>query len=197
MLPEEEAKKMKENVSGIPLSQVRSYSQWVLSLSFLKCPSLDSLIVTLFHALAHGVAPEGLGTAYKGEAPDYSLEECWLQIPEITKGVDALYIYSTVYVESSFAEGSSDYARLDNPEMVLGAQEEYMTNASVFEESANVFAPYYRQAGMRYAGEVSKETGDIDAAISGVTYDDVTAALDYYFENCNEGRPFIIGPEIW
>ena len=137
-------------------------------------------------------AAQLMAFAYAGDVPDYSLEECWLQIPEITKGVDALYIYSTVYVESSFAEGSSDYARLDNPEMVFGALSEYVTNASVFEESANVFAPYYRQAGMRYAGEVSKETGDIDAAISGVTYDDVTAALDYYFENCNQGRPFII-----
>ena len=27
------------------LSLVRSYSQWILSLSFLNCPSLDSLIM--------------------------------------------------------------------------------------------------------------------------------------------------------
>ena len=37
-----------------------------------------------------------------------------------------------------------------------------------------------------------KETGDIDAAISGMPYDDMIAALDYYFDNYNEGRPFII-----
>ena len=47
MLPEEEAlklKKGKEKESGMALAQVKSYSQLILSLSFLKCPSLDSLI---------------------------------------------------------------------------------------------------------------------------------------------------------
>ena len=50
----------------------------------------------------------------------------------------------------------------------------------------------YRQAGLRFAGEIHKKTGDVNAALSGMPYDDITAALDYYFENCNGGRPFII-----
>ena len=41
----EEAQKRKEQESGMALSLVRSYSQWILSLSFLNCPSLDSLIM--------------------------------------------------------------------------------------------------------------------------------------------------------
>ena len=127
-----------------------------------------------------------------GEAPDYSREDCWLQLPEITKDVDTFYIYSTVYVESSFEEGAPDYATLDTQEMITGAQGEYMTNASVYEDSTNVFMPFYRQAGMRYANEVAQKTGDVDAALSGVSYEDIKAALDYYFENCNNGRPFII-----
>ena len=47
MLPEGEAqkkKKMKENKSGMALSQVRSYSQLILNLSLLKYLSLDWLI---------------------------------------------------------------------------------------------------------------------------------------------------------
>ena len=37
------------------------------------------------------------------------------------------------------------------------------------------------------------KTGDIRAALEGRTpYEDITAALDYYFENYNNGRPFII-----
>lgn len=123
---------------------------------------------------------------------DYSNKEHWLALPEITKDVDAFYIYSTVYVESSFEEGAPDYATLDTPEMITGALGEYVTNASVFEESCNVFVPWYRQAGMRYAGEVSKKTGNIDAALGGVSYTDIKAALDYFFEKCNNGRPFII-----
>lgn len=126
-------------------------------------------------------------------APDYSQEDCWVRFPEtITKDVDTFYIYSTVYVDSSFEEGSTDYATLDNPEMLLGAYGEYVTNASVYEDSTNLFMPYYRQSGMRYAAEVSKKTGDIDSALSGLSYDDISTALDYYFENCNNGRPFII-----
>ena len=128
----------------------------------------------------------------EGKAPDYAQRSSWYQIPEITKDVDTFYIYSTAYVESSFLEGSSDYAPLDNLEMVLGAYGEYLTNASVYEESTNVFVPYYRQAGMRFAGEIREKTGDIDSAISGVAYEDMSAALDYYFEHYNNGRPFII-----
>ena len=127
-----------------------------------------------------------------GEAPDYSQEDYWLNFPEITKDVDTFYIYSTVYVESSQEEGAPDFAPLDNPEMIIGAQGEYVTNASAYEDSTNVFSPYYRQAGIRYAGEVREKTGSIDEAISGIPYDDISAALDYYFENCNNGRPFIL-----
>ena len=149
------------------------------------------MIKTLFHAMANDQMPEELLSTYAADAPDYSLPDCWLQVPEITKEVDTLYVYSTVYFDSSFEEGAPDYAALDNPEMLLGALGEYATNASVYEDSTNVFVPYYRQAGMRYANEVSK-TGNIDAVLSGISYDDMSAALDYYFEKCNNGRPFII-----
>ena len=75
-------------------------------------------------------AAKALPPVYAGDAPDYSLVDCWVQVPEITKDVDTFYIFSTSYVESSFAEGAPDYARLDNPEMVYGALDEYMSNAS-------------------------------------------------------------------
>ena len=151
-------------------------------------PALAMLVV-MGLSLSGCVGAAASGT---GKAPDYSLKECWLQLPKITKDVDTFYIYSTAYYESSFKAGAPDYASLDNPEMLEGARGEYITNASVYENSTNVFVPYYRQAGMRYAGEIRKKTGNIDAAISGIPYDDITAALDYYFENCNQGRPFII-----
>ena len=121
------------------------------------------------------------------KATDYSQKSNWLQLPEITKDVDAFYIYSTLYVESSFEEGAPDYAPLNNLEMIMGALGEYVTNASVFEESCNVFVPWYRQAGMKYASEIN-----IDPALAALSYYDIKAALDYYFEKCNNGRPFVI-----
>ena len=125
-------------------------------------------------------------------APDYSRKECWFQIPEITKDVDTFYICATEYTQSSQEKGAPDYAPLDNAEMLAVAPIEYATQASAFEESTNVFVPYSRQAGLKLEAEVARRDGNIDAAISGIPYEDITAALDYYFENYNEGRPFIL-----
>ena len=125
-------------------------------------------------------------------ATDYSKKEYWYQIPEITKDVDTFYIFATDYIMSSFEEGASDYATLDNPELLEGAKLEYRDHATAYADSTNVFAPYYRQSGLRYAGEVIKKTGNFDNALLGLPYEDMTAALDYYFENCNGGRPFIL-----
>ena len=126
------------------------------------------------------------------EKIDYSKKTNWYQIPEITKDVDTFYIYATEYIISSFEEGAPDYATIDNPEMLLGVKVECRDHACAFGDSTNVFLPYYRQCGLRYAGEINKKTGNIDAALLGMPFDDITAALDYYFENCNGGRPFII-----
>ena len=134
-------------------------------------------------------------SAYAGEtetpvAPDYSKAECWYQIPEITKDVDTFFIYPTVY--NGMNENDPEYALLDNEEMKQGVEMMKNSQASVFEESTNVFIPYYRQASTLYVGEVVKETGSADKAVSGIPYQDVTSALDYYFKNYNDGRPFII-----
>ena len=132
-------------------------------------------------------------SGYEAVTPtDYSNEANWLQMPEITKDVDAFYIYGTSYIDDSNKEGAPNYAPLDNEEMRMRATGEYITNASVFEESCNVFMPWYRQVGMKYAGEVSKKYGSIEAGFDAEPYADIKAALDYYFENCNNGRPFII-----
>lgn len=76
--------------------------------------------------------------------------------------------------------------------MVQGVISIYMTQANLFEESTNPFMPYYHQAGICYVKKVFDKTGSIEPAISGVPYEDITGALDYYFENCNGGRPFIL-----
>ena len=123
---------------------------------------------------------------------DYSKKENWYKIPEITRGVDTFYVYATEYIMTSLDESAPEYATLDNEEMLQGVVAEYQAHATVFEDSTNVFVPYYRQSGLRYAGIVRERDGNIDAALIGMPYDDITAALDYYFENYNQGRPFIL-----
>ena len=127
-----------------------------------------------------------------GAAPDYSKAECWHKLSEITKDVDTFYIPATEYIAGSLEEGAPDYATIGNADVLANAPIEYEAHASVFEDSTNVFMPYYRQAGLKFEGETWKKNGNIDAAISGMPYDDIAAALDYYFENYNGGRPFII-----
>ena len=125
-------------------------------------------------------------------ATDYSKKESWYKIPEITKDVDTFYVYATEYIMGSLEEGAPDYATLDNEEMMQGVAAEYIAHATAYEESTNLFMPYYRQCGMPIMKKAWKETGNCEAAISGMPYNDITAALDYYFENYNDGRPFII-----
>ena len=122
--------------------------------------------------------------------PDYSQTANWYKIPEITKDVDTFYIYSTQWPGSK--DDIPSYASLDNPKMLNGVEREHEVKASVYEDSTNVFMPYYRQASSRTQDDAWHNTGSIDSALSTIPYGDITAALDYYFENYNEGRPFII-----
>ena len=121
---------------------------------------------------------------------DYSQRSSWYLVPEITKDVDTFFVYPTEYL--GLNEGDPDYAPLDNPDMVEGAANDHVIMASAFEGSTNLFMPYYRQAGFRHATESARMSGDPRTALATVPYADVTAALDYYFENYNDGRPFII-----
>ena len=123
---------------------------------------------------------------------DYSQKKSWCNFPEITKDVDTFYIFATDYIMGSFEEGAPDYGSLDNEEMIQGMGEEYVGHAMTYADSTNVFAPYYRQSGLKYAGEVMARDGNLDAALLGMPYDDIVAALDYFFEHYNQGRPFII-----
>ena len=130
--------------------------------------------------------------ATAGEAPDYSQEACWHQIPEITKDVDTFFIYPTEYIASNAED--PDYASIDDPDIRDGVKNiDHLFMASVYEDSTNVFMPYYRQASLRVQAKAWKQTGDIRNALKyNSPYADITAALDYYFENYNNGRPFIL-----
>ncbi len=121
---------------------------------------------------------------------DYSKKTNWYKLPEITKEFDTFYIYSTMYMGAN--EDDADYATLDNKEVLDNIWIEHAIKSSVFEEATNLFIPYYRQSSMRHAAEVFQKDGNIDAALIGMPYTDITAALDYYFENNNNGRPFVI-----
>ena len=114
---------------------------------------------------------------------DYSKDECWLERPaEATKPVDVFYIYPTV---TGFRD-PVQICEITDSELVAGAKMVCQVQTSVFEESCNVFMPYYRQISMPTPGS------DYPAIVDYISGFDATDALDYFLTNLNEGRPFIL-----
>ena len=115
---------------------------------------------------------------------DYSDPYNWVSSPSIEKKVDVFYVYPTV---SSNSNGSMNIS--DNKERAL-AQGIFDAQASVYESSANVFAPYYRQMSTAVTAGPDMLATDTPEFKAGAA--DVEDAFNYYIENLNEGRPFII-----
>ena len=122
------------------------------------------------------------------EEVDYSNIDNWLEIPQNPdKPVDVIYLYPTVY--GTIAETEDDIADIDDTAMRMLAIYSAVSQAGVFEESCNVYAPYYRQF------TVDRLLDMIENSPESLYYCasmDLYNMLDYYFENLNEGRPFIL-----
>ena len=98
--------------------------------------------------------------------------------------VDLIYLYP-----SSCNDPEADIlCDIDNLSMVEGAKHNCAQQASAFEEVANIFAPYWRQVNGLKLPMMSFE--DVHNAEWAEPRTDVYAALDYYFENLNDGRPY-------
>ena len=124
---------------------------------------------------------------FVGTAPDYSDRKLWLAMPETPeKPVDVIYLYP-----SSCKDPDADViCAVDDSNMVQNAGLYFAQQASVFEPFANIYAPYWRQVNamklplLSYEEVFEKEWSEPRT--------DVYAALDYYFENVNDGRPYFL-----
>lgn len=123
-----------------------------------------------------------------GTPVDYADEDNWLALPEGGKDVDTIYIYPTVFGDT--VDGPADLFPIDDANMRAGAQRYYQEQATVFEESTNVYAPFYRQTLLDTFGQ--QPLDQVESFQCQEQRTDLYAALDYYFENFNDGRPFII-----
>ncbi len=122
------------------------------------------------------------------EEVDYSNPANWMLLPESKeKPVDTLYLYPTVYGVTS--EIAGEIAPIDDPMMQITALYAAANQASAFEESTNVFAPYYRQFTVdSLLGIINDCPQALPELAAGILY----PMLDYYFEYLNKGRPFIL-----
>ena len=140
------------------------------------------------------------GTDVEPTKPDYSNSKNWAARPEndaqqfyvpdesfkvIKKdnNVDVFYIHPTGFYEkkwnSDMNRGKSAFERT---EIMLANQ------ASAFNESCNIYAPEYRQA--TYFSFFDKNQNGKKAL--DLAYTDVESAFDYFIDNDNHDRPFII-----
>ena len=125
---------------------------------------------------------------YQQTQIDYSNPDNWmLKQTDGDKAVDVIYLYPSNYNPT---EGQPAIGDIDNAGMHAGAQNIYQRQGAAFEPLCNVYAPYYRQVDAQYILNLSSETEW--ALIRYMASQDLTRALDYYFEHYNQGRPFIL-----
>lgn len=140
-------------------------------------------------------------------APDYSLIESWAAHPAkkdasdsvpLKSGVrneqslaraDVFFIYPTIFTKKP--EGQYEW-NADARDIKLndGIQRSTILNqGSIFNGSARVYSPYYRQA--HYHAFVTSDRETAGKAFA-VAYSDIRNAFIYYLENFNQDRPVII-----
>lgn len=124
---------------------------------------------------------------FTGTPTDYSVRKNWLACPDHPdKPVDLIYLYPSSCIDRR----AGVICAADNRSMVMGAGRNLSQQAAAFEPVANIFAPLWRQvSAVRLPGMSFEE---VDRAEWAEPRTDVYAALDYYFENLNRGRPYFL-----
>ena len=119
-------------------------------------------------------------------SPDYSNMSSWAEIPSNagTYPVDVIYFHPTTYFSDKNWNQSIKESENDS-----GIYECIKTQAGIFNGCADLYVPHFRQTTIFFlkAPENSNNYHAIDVA-----YNDIERAFDYYMNNFNKGRPFIL-----
>jgi len=118
------------------------------------------------------------------EPIDYTNAENWVTMPQPAEAVDVFYVYPTVSANPS---GTMNIKDDDERALAVGI---YKAQASVFEGTTNIFAPYYRQMSTKVQAPEGSLATDTKEFKQGAA--DVQQAFEYYIQHLNNGRPFII-----
>lgn len=122
-------------------------------------------------------------------AIDYSNGNYWISRPETPdKDVDVIYYYPTAYFSDDITKCA--ISDIDDAGMVATGTGFVNNNCLVFNETCNVYAPLYRQSDVSYASSLDNDT--FNSFMNFTSSQDPTAAIDYYFKNLNNGRPFML-----
>lgn len=157
--------------------------------------SVATLLAAIVNAQLSAFNPADQPTA-----PDYALTQNWSTLPfrvdaadDIPKGetwvsdslkqVDVFYIYPTIYTKGK--TWNADLANKKLNKKIDRLPVRYQ--AGVFNASARVYSPRYRQAELTAFSDTIDGPKALDFA-----YQDVKRAFLYYMQHYNNGRPVII-----
>ena len=124
------------------------------------------------------------------EQPAFAEASMWAVRPTLTSAdVDVFYIVSTVVTYSRNDDGTPSYTALLSEEDKECMDEEINhVHEEIFPEGVNFYSPYYHMMTME-----AYVTPGVDlVTLATGAKQELCAAFDYYMENLNNGRPFII-----
>ncbi|MBQ8136682.1 MAG: DUF3089 domain-containing protein [Clostridia bacterium] len=140
-----------------------------------------SLLALVLALTCLGALP--VGAERENRAPDYAQEENWAYYAiGADMDVDLFLICPTVDVNDEYNMSLDDKA---TRESFVGALN---MERGIYEESARMYAPYYRQAAMKVYG---LEEAEREMYLS-LAYEDISAAFSWYLTHENQGRPIIL-----
>jgi hypothetical protein len=124
-------------------------------------------------------------TSKNPSAPVYSDIKSWMLLPDETGNneIDLIWLYPTTFVSDSLWN-----MPLDDENAKAGALADFQAMSGIFDDCCDIYAPYYRQACLAV---LSADSNDFDAAFE-LALNDVNAAINYYFENFNNQRRFVL-----
>ncbi|MBQ7900617.1 MAG: DUF3089 domain-containing protein [Clostridia bacterium] len=119
------------------------------------------------------------------EKVDYALHDNWAYFAQgDNKESDVFLVAPTVYAGTE----TSHYLSLDDEKTKASFLGALNMERGIYDESARLYAPYYRQVGLN----VYELPGDEREEYLTNSYKDVKDAFLYYFEHENNGRPYIL-----
>jgi hypothetical protein len=145
--------------------------------------------VVVVAVLAVGVGAQAQPAAPSPVVPiDYADPAHWITVPmSITEPVDVFYVPPTM---GRTAPSGPGLTPIDDPKLLASGPVALDLHASAFMDLANVYAPFYRQADAVWS--LALPADEHAAVIGGVPAGDVEAALRYYLDHWNDGRPFFL-----
>lgn len=130
------------------------------------------------------VSAEATGTD-AAAPPDYQESSAWVaQASTPDKPIDVFYVYPTIY-----SADAPPNMNVQDEALRSTAENLMTTQAGVYSNEANLFAPFYRQMSM---ARLNPDEDMFQNEYFKLGYSDVSRAFTYYLEHLNQGRPFIL-----